>query len=308
MKTIDRLRQFIDYKQLSYGGFDTAIGAGKGYIGKLLKSNGAIGSDKMEKIFSIWPELNPTWLFTGVGEMLKGADFEYLPPDRSGVFVDENVPYQQTPQTLQGKNQNKNVSPTVSPTILLSPKIITVDRTGRENIVHVPVRAQAGYLNGYGDEEYIQQLPSYNLPGLTDGTYRSFEVDGDSMYPTLKNRQLVIGQWVEKLEYIREDRVHILVTKTDGVIIKRLLNRIDKYGVIIAKSDATDERNLYPNLQIKPEDVREIWYGVWHGGFDFSAPTDMWRRVNNHEADLTVLQQTVADLKAVITNAGLLGK
>lgn len=106
------------------------------------------------------------------------------------------------------------------------------------------------------------------------------------MYPTLENKEMIIGQWVEKLDYIREDRVHIIVTKT-GVLVKRLLNRVEKYGYIIAKSDAIDNRNLYPNIEIHPEDILEVWYAVWHGSFNFKSPTELYKKVNNLEADLT---------------------
>ena len=70
-------------------------------------------------------------------------------------------------------------------------------------------------------------------------------------------------------------------------MVKRLLNRVDKYGYIIAKSDSVNDRNLYPNIEIHPDDVLEVWYAVWHGGFNFKAPGDIWRRQNNTEADIT---------------------
>jgi len=183
---------------------------------------------------------------------------------------------------------------------------ITVDSEGEENILHVSARAAAGYLRGFADPVYLGKLPSFRLPGLTDATYRSFTVDGDSMYPTLKSGQMVIGRWVERLDYIREDRVHILVTKSDGIVIKRLLNRVERYNKIIAKSDATNDRGLYKNIEIAPEDILEIWYAVFHGGFDFQSPADMWKRVNNHEADITMLQNTVSQLTEAIKSAGLI--
>jgi phage repressor protein C with HTH and peptisase S24 domain len=170
----------------------------------------------------------------------------------------------------------------------------------------VPVRARAGYLLGFGDEEFMETLPSFNLPGLPTGTYRAFEVEGDSMYPTLKNREMVIGQWIESFDFIRDDRVYIIVHKTEGVLIKRVLNRLSKHGLLILKSDALDNRNLYPNLSVKPEDIQEIWYATWHGGFDFKSPSDTWQRINNHEADITVLQNTVNQLSEIIKSAGLL--
>src|SRR5690606_4750404 len=41
---------------------------------------------------------------------------------------------------------------------------ITVDQEDRENIELVPVKASAGYLNGYADPEYVKELPRFNLP------------------------------------------------------------------------------------------------------------------------------------------------
>lgn len=211
---------------------------------------------------------------------------------------------------LKRGNSNKNVSPTVSPTTknvgwndvhgiakkeYLIPQFITVDNNGSQNILYVPVRARAGYLLGYGDPEYLSDLTSFSLPGLSGGTYRSFEVEGNSMEPTLKNKELIIGEWVESLEHIRDDRVHIVVTKTDGIVIKRLLNRISEYGYVVAKSDAVDNRADYPNLNIYPEDILEVWYAVWHGGFDFKGPAEMYKRVNNLEADITEVMRLLKE-------------
>ncbi len=70
MKPIERLQQYIEYRGLSMNSFDSSIGTGNGYIGKQIKKKGSIGSDILEKIFSSYPELNPTWLLTGNGSML----------------------------------------------------------------------------------------------------------------------------------------------------------------------------------------------------------------------------------------------
>ena len=72
MKIISRLAQYIDYKQLSLNGFDVSIGTSGGYIGKQIKKQASIGSDIIQKILSVYQDLNPLWLITGEGEMLKG--------------------------------------------------------------------------------------------------------------------------------------------------------------------------------------------------------------------------------------------
>src|ERR1700761_1156107 len=45
------------------------------------------------------------------------------------------------------------VTPDLSTGYSKMPRIITVDRSGNDNIVYVPVKARAGYLSGYGDTE-----------------------------------------------------------------------------------------------------------------------------------------------------------
>ena len=87
-----------------------------------------------------------------------------------------------------------------------APKIITIDSQGEENIIYVPVKARAGYMLGYGDPQFIQSLSAYRLPGYTNGTYRIFEVEGHSMFPTLQDADRVIARWADISE-VRDDRV-----------------------------------------------------------------------------------------------------
>jgi len=70
MKTIERIKKFIDFKGLSLNKFDDIIQSSNGYIGKQIKKKASIGSDMLENIFCIFEELNPTWLLTGKGAML----------------------------------------------------------------------------------------------------------------------------------------------------------------------------------------------------------------------------------------------
>ena len=70
MKPIDRLKQYLDYKQIKPGNLDRNIGAGNGYIGKQIKARASVGSDILEKIFQFCPDLNPAWLLTGNGDMI----------------------------------------------------------------------------------------------------------------------------------------------------------------------------------------------------------------------------------------------
>lgn len=70
---LQRLKQFIDVKGLTIASFEKSIGMSNASFGKSLKNNGAIGSDKLENILSVYSDINPIWLLTGQGEMLTGA-------------------------------------------------------------------------------------------------------------------------------------------------------------------------------------------------------------------------------------------
>jgi transcriptional regulator with XRE-family HTH domain len=53
---------------------------------------------------------------------------------------------------------------------------ITVDENNEELIEIIPTKASAGYLAGYADPEYIEQLEKIKLPFLPTGTHRAFPI------------------------------------------------------------------------------------------------------------------------------------
>jgi transcriptional regulator with XRE-family HTH domain len=149
------------------------------------------------------------------------------------------------------------------------PRIITVDTKGNDNIVYVPVKARAGYLLGYGDTEFMETLPTFRLPGLNNSTYRMFEVDGPSMAPNVLHGDRLIGEWVDELDKIRDNRVYIIV-HTGGVAVKRVVNRLKERGKLYLKSDTIAHRHEFPTLEIDPSDIKEVWYGRLKISSDFS--------------------------------------
>lgn len=173
---------------------------------------------------------------------------------------------------------------------LRMPQVITVDSAGNENVIMVPVRARAGYLNGYADPEFMATLPAYRLPGLNNGTYRLFEVEGLSMYPTLHSGDLVIGSNVDQLRDIRDDRVYVIVTKNDGVVVKRVLNRLAKDGKLILKSDNYKDRDMYPPIVCDPEDILEIWYSTGFISRQMRPPAEVYNRLIDLEGRITLLE------------------
>ena len=98
---------------------------------------------------------------------------------------------------------------------------VIVDRQNHDLVEVVPAKAVAGYLNGYADPEYIEDLPIMNLPFKIVGKHRAFSIKGDSM-PPLKDGTFVVGKYLESLKEVKEGQTYIILTKEDGVVYKRL--------------------------------------------------------------------------------------
>jgi transcriptional regulator with XRE-family HTH domain len=136
----------------------------------------------------------------------------------------------------------------------IRPLVVTVDNTGQENILFVPVKARAGYLLGYGDPEYIQSLYACSMPGFTNGTFRIFEVEGYSMSNTLQPGDMVVTRYVENWNNLSNDNVYVIVAK-NGICIKRIQNMIDKAAGIVIQSDNPEFATDF----IPVDEIIEIW-------------------------------------------------
>src|SRR5690606_35535486 len=98
---------------------------------------------------------------------------------------------------------------------------ITVDGEDKENIELVPVKASAGYLNGYADPEYIAELPRFSLPMFRQSTYRALEIKGDSMLP-LQPGSVVIAEYEEDWSSIKPGLTYLVISKDEGIVYKRI--------------------------------------------------------------------------------------
>ncbi|RTY91801.1 LexA family transcriptional regulator [Flavobacterium sp. GT3R68] len=129
---------------------------------------------------------------------------------------------------------------------------IKVDGNGDNLIEIVPHKAKAGYANGYADPEFIESLQHISLPFLRNGKFRAFPVDGDSM-PPHKEGSFVVGQYVEKLGDVMDGKTYIVVTKSQGIVYKRL-NKNGKNALMLI-SDNT----VYSPYEVKASEILEIW-------------------------------------------------
>lgn len=132
---------------------------------------------------------------------------------------------------------------------------ITVDTEGKENIDLIPQKASAGYLNGYADPEYLEELPKFRLPFLpANGSFRAFEINGDSMLP-VQPGTIVIGKYVESINELKGNKTYVMLTSTEGIVYKRIGIAGMKEGKV---SLISDNRNYAP-YDINVTEILEIW-------------------------------------------------
>lgn len=160
---------------------------------------------------------------------------------------------------------------------------------GRTDIPFVPVKATAGYLAGYGDPEFIDELNTFTLPMLNGGDYRAFEIVGDSMMPT-PSGSVIVGERVEDMEEVKTNNTYIVVSKTDGIVYKRILknNRQKNKYTFVSDNPA------YQPYTVNGEEILEVWQAQM---IISKANTQQRWDVNNLANLVNNLQQQVSVLK-----------
>ena len=114
------------------------------------------------------------------------------------------------------------------------------------NVPLVHIRAQCGYLNGYGDEGYLESLPS--LPVIVDRTYHGkymlFEAEGDSMDDGSKD-SICDGDIVLARE----------VNSTEGIAIKKIVDHDVERGIITCHS----LNDMFRDYKVHLGEVAELY-------------------------------------------------
>jgi phage repressor protein C with HTH and peptisase S24 domain len=271
----DSFRERLGYFHKEYLGmpqyvFAESIGLGQERVRKSLMPDKQPTAEFFEAIFTQYPDLNPDWVFTGRGAMLHSKE-ETLAP----YMVQESKP---DSSQLSGKN--------------LRVLCITNDSSGNENVEVVASKAAASYIDNIQEPQFLTTLPKISLPGnqFRGGTFRAFEVKGNSMEPTIQQGSWVIGQYVQDWHTLKDDYIYIIVMQ-DAILIKRVLNRIDNRQGLVLKSDNRE----YENKNIDIDDVRELWLLKAEMRYNFKNPSqEMYLQLQHLMADVEDIKNQLA--------------
>lgn len=205
MKIIDRVFQYIDYKGIKPIPFEKKIGLSNGYLGKQQKRNADLGESIILKIVENCPEINPYWLLTGKGEMLKTKS-------------EENLVKKNDQENDQKPKVNKTWSNEDNPYIIENIPSNRKTKDAVYPIQEIPLydlEATAGLKELFsGGKSATQVLDTIKIPHLPkcDG---AISITGDSMYPLLKSGDMVLYKEVP-LDSIFYGEMYLLAYQIDG--------------------------------------------------------------------------------------------
>ncbi|MCQ4155108.1 S24 family peptidase [Riemerella anatipestifer] len=157
MKAIDRVSEYIDYKGLNNSSFEKKNDLSNGYIGKQLKRSADLGESILNKILENCPELNPEWLLTGRGNMLKNDNEN----KDSGIIIHRG---------------NRKTRDAIHET---------------QDVPLYDIEATAGLQSLFKSGKTANILDNIRIPNIPscDG---AISITGDSMYPLLKSGDIVM--------------------------------------------------------------------------------------------------------------------
>ncbi len=150
-----------------------------------------------------------------------------------------------------------------------------------------------GYLNGYGDPEYIESLETISLPFLKGGKFRAFPADGDSM-PPYKNGTYIVGKYVENLSELKTDRTYVFITTNDGISYKRF--QFHEADGIWVKAD----NQFYEPYKIPLAEIKEIWefacsINTKEYGPDEVAEHHMQKSITEMKSDIRQIKEKMGE-------------
>lgn len=137
-----------------------------------------------------------------------------------------------------------------------------------QDIVYIPLvnqYAQAGYLDGYTDITFLDQLPQ--IPFIVDkeghGRYIAFEVKGDSMNDGTEEsylegdrlycREIAPYLWATSKLHLR--KWDFVIVHTDGIIVKRIIEHdVENHTITIHSLN-----DMYSDKTIDLCEVKQIF-------------------------------------------------
>lgn len=229
MKAIDRIKQYIDFKGLNNSNFEKEIGLSNGYIGTQLKREADLGEGILIRILDNCLDLDPEWLLTGNGEMIKTKSNKNL------TLLSSKI---------KGKKKGKKPNVKISSPFKEDPI---------NGIPLIPIDAMAGF--GTGEMTVMEyEVSRYVVPEFEELHVEfMIRVKGSSMQPKYSSGDLVACKRLILNDiFFQWNKVYVLDTE-QGALIKRVKKGKDQSHILLVSDNAA-----YDPFELSIEKVRAI--------------------------------------------------
>jgi phage repressor protein C with HTH and peptisase S24 domain len=248
--------------------FARQIGVAPGRVSELFgERKSKPTAEFLRKVASAYPQVHPSWLLLGEGQMLKSDES----PKNNFVYASEPRAY----AVQEGENRGAL-------------------------LYNLPTAAS--YLGQGNSQERAEPDGIITMPNwlLRSGDYAVFPVIGDSMEPTFFAKDYVVCRFLPSPEwaYVNDDNVAVIVTESRGLQLKRLRLRTDgdeKYVRCIS------DNRQHQSYNIDLSEVLEIWRFEWRITANAINVTetlnDRIARLEDGQDDLRRLVESMVDSK-----------
>lgn len=122
----------------------------------------------------------------------------------------------------------------------------------------VGIKAQAGYVKGFEQTDFIETLEKYSLPpgvnpkGLE---WSYFEVDGDSMEPTISAEDILLTSLLPHEDWndLKNFCVYVILTD-EQLLVKRVYRKNEREWILISDNSETN-----PQVSIDLSKIKQVW-------------------------------------------------
>ncbi len=157
-------------------------------------------------------------------------------------------------------------------------------QAAKTNTLIADVHASAGFGSLMESTKALEQLPAIHLPNAPGGLNVAFQINGDSMHPTIRHLDFVAGNQINDVNDVKDGYTYIIVEDTDGVLCKRLYRLGEDWQIV-------SDNPVYPPYNRAKNRILGIFKAFCRWSYDFRNYHDDVR------ADIQQLKTDIQQLK-----------
>ena len=227
---IERLQCYMSHKDINDNQMTIAAGLSVGLLGKAKSGGKGLSSSSIEKILLAYDDINPDWLLTGRGPMLKTKGT----PNASPTGDESLSSPKDTNKVLNKQEKEARKSP--------------------KGIPLIPLEAVAGFPAADSEGVYLEDCERYTIPEFeAKGANFLIRVSGDSMFPLYNNGDIIACRKITDILFFQWGGIYVLDT-SQGALVKRVEDAEDDDNSILCIS----ENPRFKPFHLPKSDIRSL--------------------------------------------------